>query len=58
MITNIYIQSPLFNSSNNHTELYKNNTKNLFALDTVDNGLIVENINDTTIEALINEHIK
>jgi hypothetical protein len=58
MELNIYIQSPLFSNSNNDTELYKNNTENLFALDTVDNGLIAENINDATIEALINEHIK
>jgi hypothetical protein len=58
MKLNIYIQSPLFNNSKKDTELYKNNIINLFALDKVDNGLIVENIKDETIEVLIKEHTK
>jgi hypothetical protein len=58
MKLNIYIQSPLFNNSKEDTELYKKNIANLFALDKVDNGLIIENINDETIEALIKEHTK
>jgi hypothetical protein len=54
----IYIQSNLFKIENVHSNLYQHNASNLFALDTIENGLIAEKLNDETIAALIMEHTK
>jgi hypothetical protein len=54
----IYIQSNLFKNENANSNLYQHNASNLFALDSNDNGLIAEHLNDETIAALIMEHTK
>jgi hypothetical protein len=53
----IYIQSSIFNTEFRHTQLFKDNQDNLFALDTATNALALENISDETILALIAEHV-
>jgi hypothetical protein len=54
----IYIQSNLFKTENANSNLCKQNANHLFALDAIDNGLEINNINTETILALIADHIK
>jgi hypothetical protein len=54
----IYIQSPIFNTAFAESNLFIANKKKFIALDAIDNGLVLENISNETIEALIAEHTK
>jgi hypothetical protein len=53
----IYIYSSLFDNHLSETDLYQLNKNNFVAIDEFQNGLILENVDQETIVAVINNHI-
>ncbi len=54
----IYIYSSLFDNYLSDTDLYQSNKNNFVAIDEFQNGIILENLNEETIVAIINNQIR
>jgi hypothetical protein len=53
----IYVYSSLFDNYLSDTDLYQSNKNNFVAIDEFQNGIILENLNEETIVAIINNQI-